>query len=103
MRRKGKTAGVSAGAAALLALLACREASAQAIDAPFKFEGDGVTGEDTSLNVAFLSLNGPITKNNIGLVLLATTRSISPTRFRSESAMSSRWVQIPSRAHSWTL
>jgi hypothetical protein len=55
-----------------LALPACGEASAQAIDASFKFEGDGVTVEGASLNVAFLTLDGPITKNNISLVLLAT-------------------------------
>jgi hypothetical protein len=77
MRRGGKTADVSAAAAALLALPACGEASAQAIDASFKFEGGGVIVEGTSLNVAFLTLDGAITKNNIGLVLLVTTLDLT--------------------------
>jgi hypothetical protein len=64
-------------AAAFLTLLACGEASAGAVDVAFQFEGDGVTYDSAGFHIEFLSLTGPITKNNIDLVLLGTTLDLT--------------------------
>lgn len=85
MRRKGKkwaASTLSAAAAAVLVLIACESASAEMIDASFRFEGLGVGVEDNSLSIELVTLSGPINHDNIGLEMSGTTLDLT-SPFRS--------------------
>jgi hypothetical protein len=76
MVRIGKTLAALVLPAAFLAFLACDEAVAQNVDTAFQFEGLQITPHGGSVNIGFLSLSGPITRDNTGLVEYGTTLNL---------------------------